>query len=208
MSYFANCGARIRILALVGFAWMHLECAPRYRIDERHIQNALITESYGILSDDDIAVYAWITGRDDAKKKIGDLHWQCLDTKYLKFGCRDMGYDEDEKIRHSVFKLEYIGPDQTELFHERRAIDIRACREMVAEWRRLSAGETKACVGGEYFKEIRTKSGRRKRLWAYDRFKTKKGCQSYFAGGCNLDHWRSQGYPDSPYGAFRPEEAP
>ena len=60
-------------------------------------------------------------------------------------------------------------------------------------WLKLTQGESHVCVSGAYINEEVVESQQRLVSWVYDRYKTSRGCDSYFEGGCDLKFHVSRG---------------
>ncbi|MBI2646722.1 MAG: hypothetical protein HYW85_06845 [Deltaproteobacteria bacterium] len=86
--------------------------------------------------------------------------------------------------------LEIIIRHEKELqtYVDRRAHRVDYCQEFMAEWRRLTKGQSMVCLngsgGGFYHQD--EKKGKYK-LWTWEKFKTHKGCYSYFYGTCDTE---------------------
>lgn len=174
----------------------------KYKISELSRKNAVLTESYGILNQDDIDIYAWIWSYDRFHNSAGIEYWTCHPAASVaKLTCRDFGYDSDQKEHNAELEIDIHDRGKVHEITGRRAIDIVACKKIVADIRNLLKGESHFCAGLIYNHEDKDEAGRPRFSWVYDKFKTKRGCVSYFQGYCEPSYWKRFGYPIAPYGS-------
>lgn len=152
----------------------------------------LITSGYGIVTEDDLAY-------DDFHREIrsynpnehsSSLYWQCFPVKYVTPKYRTWR-DNDSMGAWDVIvtlcDLEIIVRHEKEfqIYGDRRAHPVEYCQNFVTKWRKLTKGQNIVCLNGEggYY----SKDGMRKKYkyWTWEKFKTKRGCFSYFFGQCN-----------------------
>lgn len=172
-------------------------CQTPFKIKNESRKNVLITPDYGILSKDDIDIYAWEQNESDPGLHVASNYWFCLPNKNVKLGCDNFGPDPSDKISYSEVNFDVIDGNTTYIIGQRRALEIDVCRIMVKRWRELLNGEKHFCIGAGYL-STEASNGKRAMSWTYDKLKTKKGCTSYFKGYCDPAYWKQFGYPDKP----------
>lgn len=153
----------------------------------------LLTPSYGIVSEDDLAY-------DNHRRRIGpynpntslsQLYWQCFPTSEIKAGFDAwVGPDgmgsQDAIYTMCTIEISVRNNGELQLFTDRRAHQIGFCLDFTKEWKKLTKNQKMVCLdgeGGAYYDEDK-QLGRHK-LWTWDKFKTKRGCYSFFADECN-----------------------
>jgi hypothetical protein len=81
-------------------------------------------------------------------------------------------------------------------YHEyisRRAISYSACQWFLKKWHHFTESEKHVCISGQYDNKDENPSEKAVSNWTFDKFKTKKGCESYFFGGCSLKYQMKNG---------------
>lgn len=145
---------------------------------------ALIGDDYGILNLDDLAINACIAvPQPFAEESIFFPYWQCFETKNVAFECDHGGIQEPGTpiealmvfVVRSQKKSEYLAPS---------LMDLAACNEYKKDWERLTKGEKHVCFSAELVDL--GKDGEHDAHWIFDKFKTRKGCVSYFEGYCDI----------------------
>lgn len=179
-----------------------ISCATTSRFSQKY-PYGLLTQDYGILNEDDLGIYAWLTTEPSPFSpesfNPAYMYWQCFPSQYVKLGCQRIESD-DSNNPYSDADIVIETDSEIHEYGFRRAIDLNACKAYLKNWQRLARGENAVCFGGKPVDtEIKLIHGRRKKItgWIYDKLKTKKGCYSYFGKHCNIEYWRSRGYPDS-----------
>jgi hypothetical protein len=172
-----------------------LSCATSSLYRSKHVEDlqksypyALLGDDHSVLAPDDLAINSCIaTPVPFSNESISYPYWQCFEVKKADLFCDGTGYDKDEKEWLTVM---VITAEREGAFHEyitRRAIPLTVCKEFVNDWNRLTKDEDFVCVAGAYTSRTE-RSGRWLSHWVFDRFKTSKGCESFFEGGCSLKH--------------------
>lgn len=156
---------------------------------------ALLGDDFGILNENDLAINSCeATPSSFSLKQTSYPHWQCFETKTARIFCDGHGYDESAK---TFFTLLVIAVEKNLERHEyltRRTIPYDACISYAQSWHRLLKNEKYVCVSGPFIsKKEKSYKGRNLYSWIFNSFKTKKGCDSYFQGWCNLKFIIKQG---------------
>lgn len=150
----------------------------------------LLGDDHGILNDDDLAlntcdvVVGPVTSGNGAYP-----YWQCFRTKEASFECDDSGYDPDEKSQMAIMAIAIRTDHRSDEYLSRRAIPMADCRDYRKDWLRLTGSQEFFCASGLLIKYQKPNiSGVIESSWIFDRFKTAKGCDPYFKGGCSLKY--------------------
>ncbi len=148
----------------------------------------LIGNNYGILSEDDLATNTCNVTEVEPfpPKDISPYpYWQCYLAKDVSMICDDSGFDDDEKAIMSILDLSVRSKEGAHDYLTRRAIRMDSCQYFQKELERLTKNEPHICVSGEFW-EYSYEDGKEIGIWSFDKFKTTKGCSSYFDGDCDL----------------------
>lgn len=189
MKLFPSCLFSIFLLIVIGTPSLISAKDP---LREKY-PNLILTPHYEILSEMDV--------RKDSRrfhnvpygsKVIGNF-WQCFPTSDVLFhfdtrkGNDAMGRqaeivtlcDLDIKVRGKTTWSDYWG---------RRAFPVEICKDIETAWKELSQGELYVCFNGmPGGAETQIINGKIHRIkgWIWNRFRTKKGCYSYFENECS-----------------------
>lgn len=154
----------------------------------------LLTSGYGIVTEDDLAYDAQNRASTpyDPTKDFNSLHWQCFPVSAIKQISRSwLGMDgaenSDNIYKMCAIEIEIQFNGERQFYVDRRGHRIAYCKEFSQSWNQLISGEDIVCLngdGGEYQKD---KDGSRYKLWTWEKVKTRKGCDSYFAGECKTE---------------------
>jgi hypothetical protein len=122
---------------------------------------------------------------------LSELYWQCLPIEKVNAGFDAwVGHDgmgpQDAIYTMCTLEITVRVNNEVQTFTDRRAHQIGFCLDFTKEWKRLTEKQKFVCLdgeGGAYYDG--DKNIGRQKLWTWDKFKTKKGCYSFFAGECN-----------------------
>ena len=76
---------------------------------------------------------------------------------------------------------------------------MQSCRDYKRDWKILTNNEKYICISGMHIDKEKNASGQIVSSWIFDKFKTKKGCGSYFYGGCSLKYQIKNGCNPNKY---------
>jgi len=179
------------VSALLPFAFLSCTTPPNKSFisspSDRH-DFSLLGEGFGIVNREDVGINdCQATPRPFAEDSHAYLYWQCFDVKQARIYCDGKGYDETEKTWMTVMVI--VG-EKEGVLHEyitRRAIPLKDCQSFRGAWQRFVDGQRHVCVSGSFNQK---KKSERQEVWnwTFDRFKTNKGCESYFEGGCSFKY--------------------
>jgi hypothetical protein len=149
--------------------------------------HGLLTDAFGILSKQDLQSNTCIAGPVPFSKEgkpVPYPYWQCFEVKKSRMFCEPGKYDSHEKAIMSILVLSEVRDDELHEFISRRPISLKSCRLYQKDWQKFTKNENYVCISGsEGDKEI--KDTKTVWTWIFGRYKTKKGCDSYFLGHCN-----------------------
>jgi hypothetical protein len=149
---------------------------------------ALLTDDFGILNKDDLKINECIAVPAPFSEDSSSSYpyWQCYETKDTKMVCKGKQYSEEEKSRMTMLIL--FGERNGELneFISRRPMKLGMCHLYQNDWLRFTKNEKYICIAGSQMSSEINNMGKRQRTWIFDRYKTKKGCDSYFQKACIL----------------------
>ncbi len=161
----------------------------------------LLTDDFGIVSEDDLAVDTWRGiphPYEESGSNGGYPYWSCFparqtSTSYETWRAADPMGRADRIV--TLCSLEFVAENETEIhrFVGRRAYPIEQCRYFKAEWKRITHGRPYVCFnayGGEAEPRKAREEGKTEKVWTWDRIKTKSGCMSYFDGECGIAYWQ------------------
>ncbi|MBI4041779.1 MAG: hypothetical protein HY390_07940 [Deltaproteobacteria bacterium] len=164
---------------------LHVESKePKY-------SDSLLTADDGIVTADDLAY-------DHCRREIvpynpntafNSLYWQCLPVKDVKptyriFRDNDPMGAWDVVITMCHLELNVNHKGEKQVYVDRRGHHVEYCKDFVQKWLKLTKDQEIVCLsgsGGEYYFD---EKGGKYKLWTWEKFKTKKGCHSYFFGDC------------------------
>lgn len=150
----------------------------------------LIGDDYGILNEEDLAINTCNVTQVESFSLMGDTqypYWKCYSTKDASLHCDDPDWDEDEKSLMVILALEIRSKrDGGHDYLTRRAIRLESCKYFQDQFNKITKDESHVCVSGEFWRKRSGDSEAAEMVWSFDKFKTSRGCVSYFADECNL----------------------
>ena len=141
----------------------------------------LIGDDHGLLTEEDLAVNtcnAEVTPFS-GKKNMAYSYWQCFLIKDAKMACDSLGYDSMIKKDLGHMEIKAQGATGIQSFLARDAMEMSECRKWLRLWKQKTLGEKYVCVSGSYGRFSGNQDGRKETDWVFDKFKTRKGCESH-----------------------------
>lgn len=146
----------------------------------------LLTDDFGILNTQDLKTNTCIAGPtpfSEQDRTAPYPYWQCFEVKNSQMICERGKYDPHEKVVMSMLVVSGIRDGKLHEFISRRPIPLWSCRLYQKDWLKFTKNERYVCVSGaEHSKEVR--GPKTVWVWIFGRYKTRKGCDSYFDGEC------------------------
>ncbi len=184
------------LIAVLLFILIALEGCAFQQI--RHLEElkesypfGLIGDDYGILNEEDLAIntcnvtQAVPFSLEDETTTYP--YWKCYSTKDASLHCDDPDYDEDEKSIMVILAIEIRSKrDGNHDYLPSRAIRLESCKYFQNKFNELTKDESHVCISGDFWEKQSSDTGSAAMIWGFDKFKTKKGCVSYFADECSL----------------------
>ena len=159
--------------------------------------NVLLTKDYDILNENDLASHTWEMKPEPFSEKEGSEYnyWQCFSRDRVIITLKDMGFSSedigwDDNYGDLTIKVWLDGGIYHEYFMRRRW-GVDGGEDIFNWWRKLMRNEKSVCLAGRFshYKDvIQSSTKRRTYYWTFEKIKTKKGCDSYFAGQCDLTY--------------------
>ena len=145
----------------------------------------LISDDYGILEIQDLRSNACVARPYAFLKGEWGIYeiWQCFEVKKSNFDCEIGGRDDDTKEIMAMLVIFGQRGKESHEFISRRPISLMECRDRQADWRKMIKNEKYVCVSGSFPGKELVK-GVPGWVWFFGRYKTRKGCESYFADEC------------------------
>ena len=157
---------------------------------------ALLGDDFGILNENDLAINACEATPSPFSSEQGDYYprWQCFETKKARLFCDGHGYDESAKAFYTLLVIAGEKNSERHEYLTRRTIPYDDCISYAQDWHRLLKGEKYVCVSGAFItKKEKGYKGRNIYSWIFNSFKTRKGCDPYFKGWCDIKFLQKQG---------------
>lgn len=153
---------------------------------KKNFPYALLTDDFGILNHDDLKINQCIAEPSLFSQNVSTPYpyWQCFDIKDAKMECEGRIYSAEEKSRMSMLVITGARKNELNEFISRRPMKLKTCRLYLHDWARLTKNENHVCISGNSISSNMHKKGQKKSVWIFDRYKTKKGCESYFSEMC------------------------
>lgn len=149
----------------------------------------LLGDDFGVLNEEDLAIDTCIASAAPfSESSTSYPYWQCFEVSQAKIACEGNKYSASEKTRFTFLVVSGVRKDGLhEYFHD-RAMPLESCKEFVRDWKRLLKGQRYVCISGAFTQRRQGKVGHWISQWDFNRFKTKRGCSSYFEGGCSMEY--------------------
>ncbi len=147
----------------------------------------LLTDDFGILNKQDLKTNTCIAEPmpfSNGNRLSSYPYWQCFEVKNSKMVCERGKFDSHEKAVMSMLVVSGMRDGELHEFISRRPIPLRSCRLYQKDWQKFTKNEDYVCVSGaDPGKE--SKDAKTAWVWIFGRYKTRKGCDSYFHGECD-----------------------
>ncbi len=149
--------------------------------------DSIIGEDYGVLDMEDLAVNSCVAKATPFRKgeNTAYSYWQCFSTKDARMICSSL-IDSLTKETFSYLSLEAKKNTAVESYLARGPLDIKECRSFLRLWKQKTEGERYVCASGIYVSSSILPNGWEQTNWVFDKFKTRKGCESY-KSDCHLE---------------------
>ncbi len=154
----------------------------------RKYPHGLLSEDYGILSERDLLSdikKAHPTPYNINEFQPGYLRWQCFPTSNVTFKMETFKDNDpmgasDVIVELCFFSITVRGVFPKHSYGGRRAYRAEFCKNLKSEWRRVTSSTKHVCLNG-YPDSVLRKG---EKAWTWNKFKTLKGCYSYWYKDC------------------------
>jgi hypothetical protein len=150
------------------------------RLNESY-PNGRIGDDYGILTRDDLAVNTCNFRGANPSSLEGSApypYWQCFFVKDVFISCEE---DEQSKEPTLIMGISAVGQARHHIYVSRQVMTLNRCLGFKKDLKKLTEHQTHICISGEFIRYEPSD----KTVWVFDKFKTKKGCASYW-DDCDL----------------------
>lgn len=194
-----------RALILILFLFSVITFAFAAKAEKTHLQEltsafpyGLLTDDFGILTKDDLRINSCMGLPEPVSEgNLAYPYWQCFEVKKSKLICEGKKYDPTEKTKMSMLVISSIRDGVLHEFISRRPLPLTSCRSYLKDWLTFTKHQSHVCISGSGgFKD--TTDGKVSWNWLLGRYKTKKGCDSYFAEECNMAYFEKNDYDCPP----------
>jgi hypothetical protein len=150
--------------------------------------HALLTDDFGILNKDDLKISQCIAAAVpfSESRTSSYPYWQCFEAKDAKMNCEGKKYSAEDKSRMTMLVISGERNGGLNEFISRRPMKLSMCRLYQKDWKKFTKDEKHICISGDFIEPEIDETGKKKLVWIFDRYKTKKGCDSYFQEACVL----------------------
>lgn len=151
---------------------------------------SVLTNDYGILNEKDLDTLKLGVKPPTFLPEEGHsfLYWQCFPRDRISISLKDMGYtSEDIGGKENYSALKIMVSNDSNAYHEysmRRVWATSTYADRFNLWLKLMRNEKYVCLLGDFVYRKKIK-GAITQYWIFEKIKTKKGCDSYFAGDCD-----------------------
>ena len=153
----------------------------------RHYPHGLLGDDFGVLSENDLAANTCgVDVEPFSEKSSAYPYWQCFLTKDASIGCDVTEYDSTEKSPLAILAVTASRRNEEHEYVSRRAIRLSNCNWFKNEWKRIAKHEKYLCLSGPLVGGPELVGGKKSTTWVFDKFKTRKGCVSFFVDQCDL----------------------
>jgi hypothetical protein len=146
----------------------------------------LLTADFGVLDQQDLKINSCIAEPTPFSQKNSASsypYWQCFEIKKSCLNCELGEYDPVEKALTAMLVVSGEKDGELHEYISRRPMALESCRLFERDWQKFTHDEQYVCISGASA-SMETDNHKKKWVWIFGRYKTKKGCDSYFDGAC------------------------
>ena len=163
---------------LIGLSLLFSNAYAKSESLQKKYPDIVLSDDYGILDEADILYDIQKSGR-------GAALWQCISTKdvrysYSTFVDVDPTGESDQVNTFCDFTFSAKKIEMQNFYYDRSARDIYSCRKRNKKWKKITKGQSYVCLSGSF-----SSFNGKRRIWFWNKTKTKKGCDSLFEGYCD-----------------------
>lgn len=154
----------------------------------------ILTEDFGILLEEDFRINTCIAKPAPfSETKLSNYPiWQCFEVRDVRINCQGATYDPDENSRMTTLVISMVrNKAGFQEYFIPKPLKIQECEQFIQEWDNHTLNEKYVCLCGSLPQVDKERGGTKMTSWVFNRFKTKKGCDSYAEGQCDLNYHRA-----------------
>lgn len=139
--------------------------------------NGLIGDDFGVLTVDDLAVNTCNVFGENAYPPEGASpyrYWQCFIAKNVFISCEEEDQDKDSTV---IMGMYAAGKTRLQVYVSRQVMPLKRCIGFQKDLKNLIEKENYICISGEFIEDSESSH---ETAWVFDKFKTKRGCVSYW----------------------------
>lgn len=149
----------------------------------------LLTDDYGILTENDIAAYTWgLKPRPfTTEGPSGEYtYWQCFPRELIEVTLTDTGQTASEFGKDNIADLQirvHVKPNLIHQYDMRARWGVMDFEKRFNKWQKIMKNENHVCLAGSFTSlehELENAKVREIYQWTFEKMKTKRGCDSYF----------------------------
>ena len=178
----------VSIIVLVFFACYQVASPNVLFLVKNKYPYSLIGDDFGILSEADLAANTCDVQPQPFAIGSESMYWQCFDSKVVKFLCDSNGTVDPHE---GVMGLIVLSAHKKNTWHEyiaRRPWQIADCRQFGRSFIKTIKGTHHVCIAGSSPENKGALSKSNTTTWIFEKYKSSKGCESYFYGNCDLTY--------------------
>ena len=159
---------------------------------------SLIGEDFGILNEADLAANTCDVRSRPFSFGSSSLYWRCFESNAVTFSCDSSGIADPTDGVMGLIVLEASGKDGRHEYLARRPWSIADCREFGRSFVSSTKHTRHICISGSSPKRNTDSRNIQTTIWIFEKYKTSKGCKSYFEGDCDLARLIKRGCKPDP----------
>lgn len=178
---------RVLILILIISHPLVLSATEHLKELKASFPEALLTDDYGILTKEDLRINSCIANPSPFSENTTTSYpfWQCFLLSNTQMTCEGHKYDSDSRTRVSLLVISAKRDGESHEFISQRTLPVESCQLFLNDWNNFIKSEKYVCVSGSFISKKVT-NGQTLFSWLFGRYKTLRGCDSYFEGECSL----------------------
>ncbi len=154
---------------------------------------SLIGKDFGILNETDLAANTCDTEPRPFSLESDSQYWHCFESKAVTFSCDSNGAADVNEGKMGLIVLSTKDKNEHHEYIARRPWKIEDCRDFERAFSDAISGSQHICISGSSPRKRTTPNDAKSITWIFEKFKTLRGCHSYFNGECDLNHLIKRG---------------
>lgn len=149
---------------------------------------SLIGDDFGILDEQDLAANTCTAEPEPfSTTSTAFPYWRCFPTSEVRMICDEDGWiPEPFEGKQVLVVLRVDGRHGRHEYLARRPMGVASCYSFLVDFERLTKDTQHVCLSGAFHRTVPDDDDHPISYWDFDKYKTRKGCDSYFVGDCDL----------------------